>query len=79
MVLDDIPNDAKFVKVATTALSTERLFEGNLDVVNVLSIPSRVKKGCGIVSCIALDSRASGYSQLPKRSTRMFFTISLPK
>jgi len=40
MVLHDIADDAKLIKVATTTLGTEGFFEGNLDVVNVISIPS---------------------------------------
>lgn len=45
MVLHDISDNAKLIKVASTALSTERLLEGNLDVVNVMSVPGGTEEG----------------------------------
>ena len=39
MVLHDIANDAELVEVAATALGAKGLLEGNLDVVDVVSVP----------------------------------------
>lgn len=44
MVLHDISNNAKLVKVASTALGAERLLECNLDVVNVMSVPGSAEE-----------------------------------
>ena len=44
MVLHDVSNDAKFVEVAASAFGSERLLEGYLHVVNVVTIPSRVQE-----------------------------------
>jgi hypothetical protein len=45
MVLHDISNNAKLIKVASTALSAEGLLEGNLNVVNVMSVPGGTEEG----------------------------------
>ena len=37
-------HDAKFVEVATSTLSAERLLEGDLDIVDVISVPSGPKE-----------------------------------
>ena len=39
MVLHNVANDAELVEVAATALSAERLLEGDLDVVDVVPVP----------------------------------------
>jgi hypothetical protein len=44
MVLHNISDDTKLVKVTTTALGTERLLEGDLDVVDVVSVPGGAKE-----------------------------------
>lgn len=44
MILNDISDDSKFVEIASTAFNSEILFEGDLDVWNVLSIPPTLKK-----------------------------------
>lgn len=44
MVLHDISNDSKFVKVSTTPFSTKWFLEGNLYVVDVVSIPCSTKE-----------------------------------
>lgn len=38
-VLHNITDDTKLVKVSSTALSSERLLEGDLDVVDVVPVP----------------------------------------
>jgi hypothetical protein len=40
MVLHDISDDTKLVEIATPTLGAEGFFEGDLDVVDVISIPS---------------------------------------
>jgi hypothetical protein len=44
MVLHDITNDAKLVKVTTTAFSAKWLLEGDLHVVNMVSVPGCAKE-----------------------------------
>jgi len=44
VVLHDIANDAKLVEVATSAFSTEWLFESNLYVVDMTAIPCGTKE-----------------------------------
>jgi hypothetical protein len=44
MILHDIANDAKFVKVAPTAFRAEGLFEGNLYAVDVVAVPCGTKE-----------------------------------
>jgi hypothetical protein len=44
MVLHDISNDAKLVKVPTTSLGSKRFLEGDLDVVDVISVPGGPKE-----------------------------------
>lgn len=43
-ILHDITDDAKLVKVATATLCAEWLFESNLDVINVMSVPGSPKE-----------------------------------
>jgi hypothetical protein len=45
MVLHDIADDAEFVKVTTTALRAEGLFERDLNVVDVVTVPSGTEEG----------------------------------
>ena len=40
MVLHDVSDDAKLIKVPATALRAERLLEDNLHVCNVLVVPA---------------------------------------
>ena len=44
MVLHDIANDAKLVKIASSAFCPKRLLERNLDIVNVIPVPRGAKK-----------------------------------
>ncbi len=44
MVLHNISNDAEFVEISATTLSTKRLLEGNLNVVYVVSVPGSTKE-----------------------------------
>lgn len=39
MVLHDISDDTELIKVASTTLGTKRLLEGDLNVVDVVTIP----------------------------------------
>lgn len=45
MVLHDISDNAKLVKVASTALGAKRLLEGDLHIVDVVSVPGSTKEG----------------------------------
>jgi hypothetical protein len=44
VVLHDISNDAKLIKVTASALSAERLLEGDLDVVDVVAVPGSAEE-----------------------------------
>jgi hypothetical protein len=44
MVLHDISNDTKLVKISTTPLSPEWLFERDLDVVDMVAVPGSTKE-----------------------------------
>jgi hypothetical protein len=44
MVLHHISNDTKLVKVPTTSLGSKRLLEGDLDIVDVISVPGCPKE-----------------------------------
>jgi hypothetical protein len=44
MVLHDISNNTKLIEVASTALSAEGFLEGDLHVVNVMSVPGSTKE-----------------------------------
>ena len=41
VVLHDVANDAKLIKVAAAALSAKRLLEGDLNVGDVVQVPGR--------------------------------------
>ena len=41
MILHDVPDYAKLIKVAASALSPERFLEGDDDGGNVVSVPGR--------------------------------------
>ena len=43
-ILHNITNDAKLVEVAATAFGTERLFKGNLYIVDVVPVPGSAKE-----------------------------------
>jgi len=45
MILHDIANDADIVKVPSSSLCTERFLESDLDVGDVLTIPSGAEEG----------------------------------
>jgi hypothetical protein len=45
MVLHDIADDAELVEVASTALGAERLLEGDLNVVDVVTVPGGAQEG----------------------------------
>lgn len=44
MVLHNVADDAKFVKVTTTSFGAEGFFEGDLDIVDMLAVPGRAKE-----------------------------------
>lgn len=43
-VLHNITDDTEFVKVASTAFSSERFFESNLNIIDVMTIPGGVEE-----------------------------------
>ena len=43
MILHDIPDDAKFVKITATPLGTERLLESDHHAGYVVSVPGRAE------------------------------------
>ena len=47
MVLDDIPDRPDGVVEGSPSLHTERLDQGDLDVVDVVPIPNRLEQGVG--------------------------------
>ena len=50
MVLHDISDDAIVVEVATTTIHTKGLFEHDLDIVDVLSVPDCAENQVGEAS-----------------------------
>ena len=47
MILHDITNDAKLVKVAPAAFSAKVLLHGDLHVADVVAIPKWIQEGVG--------------------------------
>jgi hypothetical protein len=45
MILHDIPNNAKFIEIATTTLCAKGFFERDLDIGNMLTSPRCTEKG----------------------------------
>jgi hypothetical protein len=43
-ILHDISNDAKLVEVSSSSFSAKRLFEDDLDVINVMAVPSSIEE-----------------------------------
>ena len=47
MILHDVTNNPKLVKVAATPIRAKRLFEGDHDIRNVVSVPQRLEDCVG--------------------------------
>ena len=54
VVLHDVPDDAKFIKVTTSALSSKGLLEADDHRRDVVSIPSGSKEHVGKPECFIL-------------------------